>query len=162
MKSQFLYKRWANSQLLNLLKQVDGELYPDQKKAAVRLLNHTLVVDKIFIAHMQGKTHPFSSANTVEMPSLDDLCDSIDRADTWLIHYVSTVELPELDREIQFIFTDGDLGRMTVSEILNHLIIHGTYHRGNVGMILVECGLENPRDTFPKFLHHYDLSRRTA
>ena len=162
MKSQFLYKRWANSEILNLLRQVDGERYPDQKATVVRLLNHTLVVDKIFIAHLKGEVHPFSSANTDEMPSLDELFDSVNQADTWLIHYVSNVELPELDREIQFRFTDGDPGRMSVGEILNHLIIHGAYHRGNVGMILVDCGLDNPRDTFPKFLHQYEPSRRTA
>jgi uncharacterized damage-inducible protein DinB len=162
MKSQFLYKRWANSALLNSLSQVDGERFPDQKTAAVRFLNHTLVVDKIFIAHIQGEAHHFSSANTTEMPALNDLSDSIHQADTWLIDYVSNVESQELDRKIQFVFTDGDPGLMTVGEMLSHLIIHGAYHRGNVGMILVECGLENPRDTFPKFLHQFEPSRRTA
>lgn len=162
MKSQFLYKRWSNSEILNLLKQIDSERYPDQKTTAVRLLNHTLVVDKIFIAHIQGEMHSFVSTNTDETPSLDDLCDSINQVDTWLIDYVSNVQPPELEREIQFIFTDGDAGRMSISEILNHLIIHGSYHRGNVGMILTDCGLDRPRDTFPKFLHHYEPSRRQA
>ncbi len=162
MKSQFLYKHWANTALLNSLNQVDGERFPDKKSAAVRLLNHTLVVDKIFIAHIQAEAHPFTSTNTNEMPDLDDLRNSINQADTWLIDYVSNVAHQELDRQIQFVFTDGDPGLMTVGEILNHLIIHGAYHRGNVGMILVDCGLENPRDTFPKFLHQFELSRRTA
>lgn len=161
MKNLFLYKRWANAELLKLLGQIDAKRYPDQYALAIRLFNHTLVVDQIFIAHIKGEKHSFSANNTEVMPTLSTLSDSVSQTDAWLIDYVSNVSQEELEKEIAFTFTDGDAGCMSISEILNHLIIHGTYHRGNIGMILGDCGLNRPSDTFTKFIHQFEPDRRT-
>ena len=49
---------------------------------------------------------------------------------------------------------------MTREEMLFHILAHGAYHRGNVGMVLSSCGINRPKDTFTRFLHLTDASRR--
>ncbi|TLM77069.1 DinB family protein [Microbulbifer harenosus] len=153
MESKFRYKAWANQELLELIRQINREEHPEQWTMAVRLLNHTHVVDKIFIAHLKGEDHPYTATNTPETPTLAELNAKIQSTDQWLINYAVEFDRLQDNRVISFTFTDCDRGSMSVSEILDHLIIHGTYHRGNIGMLLTACGIPRPGDTFTRFLH---------
>jgi uncharacterized damage-inducible protein DinB len=155
MESQFLYKAWANKQTLGEIEKIDQVKYPDKLIMAIRLLNHTHVVDKIFIAHLTGTSHPFTATNTQDTPLIKDLRQSVEETDQWLITFSKNVSPTELNNTINFTFTDGDSGAMSVRDILNHLVIHGAYHRGNIGMLLADCELERPNDTFTRFLHNY-------
>ncbi|GAA3965253.1 DinB family protein [Allohahella marinimesophila] len=157
----FRYKAWANTELFELIGNISFEAFPEQWTTAVRLLNHTLVVDQIFAAHLQGRAHAFEATNTVETPCLKVLQTSVQTSDQWFIHYVSELNPGTLKANVTFEFTDGDAGSMTREEILNHLVIHSTYHRGNIGMLLNACGLDRPKDTLTRFLHAFEPSRRT-
>ncbi|TVZ41850.1 putative damage-inducible protein DinB [Alteromonadaceae bacterium 2753L.S.0a.02] len=160
MKNLFQYKAWANAELLYCMALISKEQFPEQWTTAIRLLNHTLVVDKIFIAHIQQLKPEYTASNTPETPTLKALGESINETDNWLIQYVAGLNSDLLDKELCFRFTDGDNGRMSLSEILNHLLIHGAYHRGNIGMVLTACGIERPRDIFTRFLHAEEPGRR--
>lgn len=161
MKDQFRYKAWANTEILDVLAQVDEARHPEQWRLAVRLMNHTYVVDRIFAAHLTGTTHPFEATNTVETPTVAELRENISKSDEWYQQYVGQLDHDKLHESISFTFTDGDRGSMTREEMLFHILAHGTYHRGNVGMVLSSCGLERPKDTFTRFLHLTDPARRT-
>ncbi len=160
MKDQFRYKAWANSEILDSIAKIDEARYPEQWKLAVRLMNHTYVVDRIFAAHLSGEEHQFLDTNTPETPTVDQLRESISKSDIWYLHHVGQLDHGKLTESISFTFTDGDKGTMTREEMLFHILAHGTYHRGNVGMVLSSCGIDRPRDTFTRFLHLTDASRR--
>ncbi|MBP3983635.1 DinB family protein [Pseudoxanthomonas helianthi] len=160
MKHQFRYKTWANTQILDALAQVDSSRYPSEWNQAIRLVNHTYVVDRIFAAHLSGAARPFDATNTPETPTLDGLRESIAKSDAWFQEYVERIGGDALDETIAFTFTDGQRGSMTRAEMLFHVLAHGTYHRGNVGMVLVACGVDRPSDTFTRFLHLAEPERR--
>lgn len=162
MKSTFRYKAWANAEILDSIAKVDPSQHPEQRTLALRLMNHTYVVDRIFAAHLSGETHEFQGTNTPETPSLDQLRERISESDEWYQRYVSQVPSSELAEPISFTFTDGDRGSMTREEILFHVLAHGAYHRGNVGMTLTGCGIDRPKDTFTRFLHLSEPGRRSA
>jgi uncharacterized damage-inducible protein DinB len=75
------------------------------------------------------------------------------QADRWLVEYSASADQAELARDIPFVFTDGDRGRMRVDEMLLHLLTHGSNHRGMAARVLATHGLERPKDTFTRFLH---------
>lgn len=160
VRNQYQYKTWANAEILEAIGRIDPSTNPDQRKLAVRLLNHTYVVDRIFAAHLSGEQHTYQATNTHETPTLDQLVKRISDSDKWYEHYVSHLPELHLEERISFSFTDGDKGSMTRQEILFHLLAHGAYHRGNIGMVLSECGIDRPRDTFTRFLHLADAHRR--
>ena len=160
MKNQFRYKTWANAQILDALALIDSSRYPSEWTQAIRLMNHTHVVDRIFAAHLGGATHSFDATNTPETPTLEGLRESIARSDAWFQEYVEQAGDDALDETLAFTFTDGQHGSMTRAEMLFHVLAHGAYHRGNVGMILVACGVDRPSDTFTRFLHLAEPARR--
>tara|TARA_R100000306_G_scaffold62602_1_gene75529 strand:- start:51445 stop:51759 length:315 start_codon:yes stop_codon:yes gene_type:complete len=100
------------------------------------------------------------STNTVATPTLKNLRADIQASDEWFVAYVGDLAPESLREILAFEFTDGEGGSMSRAEILQHLIIHGAYHRGNIGMLLNACGLTRPNDTFTRFLHTYEPDRR--
>jgi uncharacterized damage-inducible protein DinB len=117
-------------------------------------------VDRIFAAHLCATGHQFQGTNTPETPTVDQLRESISESDDWYQQYVAQLDDKSLIESISFAFTDGDRGTMTREEMLFHILAHGAYHRGNVGMVLSSCGIERPKDTFTRFLHLTEESRR--
>jgi len=160
MIKEFNYKKWANQELIDSIAQIDSVKYPDKFRLAVRLLNHTYVADQIFKAHLTGNGHSYTWVNTDETPSLTMLKAQIETCDDWYIDYVSTLNDDDRKRDVHFTFTDGEKGTMDVAEICSHILIHGAYHRGNIGMVLADCDVEKPNDIFTRFLHHSESERR--
>ena len=52
----FKYKAWANDEILTAMKLLDKKAHPDERHTAIRILNHTYVVDRIFAAHLRGSS----------------------------------------------------------------------------------------------------------
>ena len=161
LKSLFGYKSWANSELFALLASLKPE-HAEQLHACIRTLNHIHVVDRIFRAHLSGEKRPFDATNTKETPSLAQLREAVAATDAWYEQYVASVPPARLSEVIDFTFTDGDRGRMSREEVLLHVIVHGGYHRGNVGQVLKSISVAPPRDLYTKFLHQIEPDRREA
>ncbi|WP_434213198.1 DinB family protein [[Pseudomonas] boreopolis] len=126
MERQFAYKAWANAEILDALARIDASRYPEQRKLAIRLVNHTHVVDRIFAAHLSGARHGFQDTNTPETPTVERLREQVAESDAWYRDYVGRLDRQSLHESIAFIFTDGDSGTMTREEILFHVLAHGT------------------------------------
>ncbi|MGL4767263.1 MAG: DinB family protein [Formosimonas sp.] len=155
--SLFQYKAWANQELFVALEEVKST---EKRHAATRLLNHIYVVDCIFAAHLQGKSHAYQATNTPETPTLSDLRQAVSELDDWYIQYVGGLNEDMLNEQITFTFTDQAAGRMSRGEMLAHIITHGGYHRGAVGRIMFSASVAPPRDIFTAFLHQSEPSRR--
>ncbi|GGB05843.1 DinB family protein [Agarivorans gilvus] len=158
----FNYKKWANKQLLNFGEQQLSQLTESDSTFFIRILNHTTVVDSLFISRILGEPEKYSGDNTPETPTLAELRNTMNQNDSWLAQYAESVSEEELQRVISFTFVDGDTGQMSVEEILLHLLTHGSNHRGMASRVLAKNNLERPKDTFTRYLHQAESSRRTA
>ena len=154
----FRHKAKANGDMLAAMAGFENG--SPAKEVAIRTLSHTWVVDRIFAAHLSGAAHGFSSANQAAAPSLDELAAEIAASDAWCVDYVSRLTPPRLGDVIDFTFTDGAPGRMSREEMLMHLITHGCGHRGQVGWMMMEAGVEPPTDGLTTYLHTAEATRR--
>jgi len=158
--SLFQYKAWANQELLHALRSLDPLQQHDELHAALRILNHIYVVDRIFAAHLQGEAHPYQATNTPQTPSLEALHQAVTTSDHWYLAYVAELSEDQRTERLSFQFVDGDAGCMSREEILLHLITHGSYHRGAVGRIMAQLSLAPPRDIYSRFVHQAEPQRR--
>ena len=158
----FEQKAWADAELFAETAKVDGQAHPERRHLAIRILNHIHVADQIFAAHLRGEPHGFTSTNTEATPTLDELRASVEKVDAWYLQYVRSLGSEQLGEVLSFRFTDGDAGRMSRAEMLAHIITHGAYHRGGVGMLLRQSDVPPPRDLLTRYLHQSDPSRREA
>jgi uncharacterized damage-inducible protein DinB len=162
LASLFAQKAWANRELFDVVASVSAAEHADALHAAIRMLNHIYVVDRIFRAHLLNEKHGYTATNTLETPELGELHFAATETDIWFENYVSKIGEHEMDENLKFHFTDGDAGTMTREEMLFHVLTHGSYHRGNVGQILKGMSVAPPRDLFTKFLHVQEPARRHA
>jgi len=156
----FRYQAWANSAFFDKLALMDPATQATDYVRAMRLMSHGYVVAEIFAAHLTGRDHAYQTDNMVETPELVSLRQAVAASDAWYLDYVRNVSPEQLAESIAFTFTDSDKGYMSREEMLTHVVLHGGYHRGEVGRILTQCVIETPWDTFAVFLHRDEPARR--
>ncbi len=155
----FRYKANANDEILAAMRLFDGA--SPAKEIAIRVLNHTYAVDRIFAANLTGTEHGYTSPNPSPLPSLEELSAAVKTSDQWYIDYVSRLDKAELAERIDFTFTDGEPGRMSREEMLLHVMAHGAGHRGQIGLIMMQNSITPPaNDRFTSYLHTAEASSR--
>jgi len=154
----FRYKAWADDELLTRLAGLGSE--SRITGLAIKALSHSYIVDRIFAAHLRGEAHAYTSANSSEMPTLEQLSADIRKSDREYIDYVSTLDRDQLAQRIDFTFTDGATGRMSREEMLMHVITHGMGHRGQVSAIMLLNSATPAKDGFTTYLHEAEASAR--
>jgi len=153
-------KRWADRGLYSAVLQNFERLNTQESSIMLRILDHIHTVDRIFQHHLQGMPHTFRAARSETLPQLDALARSAGEVDDWYAAYVAGLTHSDFDQPIDFVFTSGKPARMKRSEIILHVCLHGTYHRGNAGAVLQLKGLTPSRDSITDYLE--DTSRHPA
>jgi uncharacterized damage-inducible protein DinB len=146
------YKRWADRGLYEVIAEHFDRLNGEDATIVLRILDHIHVVDRIFQHHLQGRSHAFHAPRSDEIPDLRTLTGAATDADEWYVSYVESLSAVDLDRPVEFTFTDGTPARMTRGEIILHVCLHGTYHRGNAGILLQKSGIKPNDDRVTDFL----------
>jgi uncharacterized damage-inducible protein DinB len=160
LASLFQHKAWVNAGLLQAFAAHETGLPAAQRHAAIRILNHIYVVDRIFAAHLQGVDHGYGETNTQDTPSIGQLSASVGETDRWYLDYVAGIGPAALAEKIAFTFTDGSRGRMSRQEMLAHVVSHGSYHRGEVSQLVPSVSDAGPQDLLTAHLHHAEPGRR--
>jgi uncharacterized damage-inducible protein DinB len=145
-------KRWADRGLYEAVGRNLDRLTPEESSIMLRVLDHMHAVDRIFQHHLRGLPHAFRAPRSETVPELSALADSVREVDDWYASYVDHLTEDELQQPVDFTFTSGKPARMRRGEIILHVCLHGTYHRGNAGAVLQLKGLTPSRDSVTDFI----------
>ena len=130
---------------------VNASIEVTQTKAA-RSGSTVHTVDRIFQAHLQGRPHAFTSARSEEAPEFQALAVGAREVDDWYASDAGGLTTHDLAQPVDFTFTSGKPARMRRGEILLHVCLHGTCHRGNAGALLRLRGMTPSPDAIAEFL----------
>ena len=147
-------KRWADRGLYDVVGQNFNRLSSEDAALMLRILDHIHTVDRIFQHHLQGLPHTFRAPRSEKVPGLQELARSVAEVDDWYADYVDGRAESEFEQSVDFVFTSGKAARMQRGEILLHVCLHGTYHRGNAGALLQLRGITPSRDAITDFLEY--------
>jgi uncharacterized damage-inducible protein DinB len=145
-------KRWADRGLCDAVSRNLGQLGGEEATIMLRILDHFHTVDRIFQHHLQGVPHSFHAPRSDVLPPFETLADAIRETDDWYAAYVGDLSPRDFEQPIDFTFTSGKPARMRRGEIILHVCLHGTYHRGNAGAVLQLKGLTPSPDAITDFL----------
>jgi uncharacterized damage-inducible protein DinB len=145
-------KRWADRGLYEVVEKNFDRLSAEDASLMLRVLDHIHVVDRIFQHHLLGLPHTFQAPRSEKIPELQTLARSVKEVDDWYVSYVSNLTERDLEQPVEFVFTSGKAARMRRSEIILHVCLHGTYHRGNAGALLQLRGMTPSPDSVTDFL----------
>lgn len=160
LKNTFNYKEWSDKRLLTALSDIPAARSKEVIHFAQQQLNHMVIVEEIFRAHLQSLPSPHQSTNTLKFPSLQELAARLARSNRWFQEFISDISDEHLQKTVLFDFTDGQSGCMSTIEILFHIINHGTYHRSAIAHQIQHAGYIRPADTFSMYIHQVEPNRR--
>lgn len=139
--SLFNYDKYANELIINAINTAG---LPEK---AVRLMGHLLAAQQIWLNRCMG----LPPAKVELWPALGGGSDKFvqqvaDNHEGW-VSYLN--ELNEVDFEdiISYKSLKGDGYKNQLSDILAHVINHGTHHRAQIGQLLKQAGFESLPNT---------------
>jgi uncharacterized damage-inducible protein DinB len=150
------YNAWANELFFAAVAALpEGEATKPRRSVfrnMVHTLNHTYVIERIFQAHLEGREHGYTARNTVDHPVLPELWRAQREIDRWYVETYDRMEHTRLAEKVRFTFVGGGEGVMTRAEILQHLVNHGTYHRGFVAQMICDVPARPPTTDLTVYL----------
>ena len=146
------YKRWADSGLYQVVAGHLDDLTDFDKAVLLQVLDHMHAVDRIFQHHLLMTRHGYERARSGEPMPFEVLSEQVRELDDWYVDYVGTLPEHRLDETIEFAFTNGAPARMRRGDMLLHVALHGTYHRGNAGLLLQKNAVAPNDDRLTDFL----------
>src|SRR5262245_25964660 len=155
------YKQWADRGLYDVVARNLERLGQDAG-ILICILDHSHAVDRIFQHHLLGRPHGFRGPRSQEKPDFQSLSGSVREVDDWYASYVGNLPERDFDQFVDFVFTNGTPARMRRGEIILHVCLHGTYHRGNAGLVLQKNGIAPNDDRLTDFLETVDRAPMAA
>ncbi len=150
------YNAWANEELLAAVRALpEGEATrerPGLFKTIVNTLNHPLVTDRMWWAHLHGEAHGHEALNEVIHADLEDLAAARAEMDTRIVAYAGGLSAAQLDQAVSFTLLSGAGGKMSRMMILIHMVNHNTYHRGFVVETFCQIPAPLPLIDLPVYL----------
>jgi uncharacterized damage-inducible protein DinB len=150
------YNAWANVLIFDAVAALpEGEATKPRRsvfKNMVHTLNHNYVIDRIFQAHLEGRSHGYIARNTPDHPPLAELWRAQQEVDRWYVATYDAMDDSWLKQTVSFTFVGGGEGAMTRGEILQHLVNHTSYHRGFVAQMMYDAGARPPPTDLTVFL----------
>lgn len=129
----YSYNAWANRKLINCIEQ---QQVNDQK--ILTTMGHLLSANFIWLNRIKGL--PKSEYKLWGEYSLAQLKTMVEEADKQWIDFIQSQG--DFNRLLKYNNYVGDYFENNVEQIMIHLVNHGSYHRGQVAMLLRQKGFE--------------------
>ncbi len=156
LKTLTRYNAWANAELLTAVRALpEAERTrerPSLFKTIVNTLNHPLVTDRMWWAHLHGETHGHKALNEVIHPDFEDLAEARTEMDARIAAYADGLSAARVDETVAFTLLSGAEGVMSRAMILLHMVNHNSYHRGFVIETFCQIPAPLPLIDLPVFL----------
>ncbi|MDO3643016.1 DinB family protein [Mucilaginibacter sp. L3T2-6] len=131
----FNYDGFANEAILEAL------LKSSQSDEAVRLMAHLLAAQQIWYSRCSGSTM-FAGPLWQDDGNINEFASTIKKNNADWLSYLDTLTDAEFDKIVRYNNLKGDPFENKLSDILLHVINHGTHHRAQIGQQLKFAGAE--------------------
>jgi uncharacterized damage-inducible protein DinB len=157
------YRMWADQLTFDAVAALPpgeaAKLRPTLFKTMIGTLNHNLLIDLVWQAHLEGRDHGFAARNVVLHEGLGELWKAQQEMNQWYIDWSERQSAQSLDEIVPFTFIGGEPGAMSRGDILLHVVNHATYHRGWVAEMFFQVPARNPATDLPVYVRHLESGR---
>jgi uncharacterized damage-inducible protein DinB len=133
------YNSWANHRTLEVCAALNDEQFTRDLHSSFRSVRDTLVhimlVEWLWRERWLGRS-PDKYPPVNDFPNLESVRRRWAEIERNLLDYVAALKPEDIDRVIAHKTTAGVPQSAPLSQMLQHLVNHGTYHRGQVATML--------------------------
>jgi len=132
LRKLFAYDDWANRETLAALDS--GGPTPE---SALKVMAHVLGADRLWLDRLRGRKAAPPVWPGFALPACRDEVASLECLwEDWL----DDLDADDLDRTIEYVNSKGERWSSTMADVLDHVLLHSAYHRGQVATLLREAG----------------------
>ena len=143
VRSLYEYNAWANERILGACEKLSAEQFTRSVASSfpsVRdTLAHILGAEWLWLERWQGRM-PTELPAARDFPDLESLRERWAEVSRGLTDFVCKLRAEDLERVHQMRTTKGETYSHAQWEMMQHLVNHGTYHRGQVTTMLRQLG----------------------
>lgn len=143
MRELFAFNAWANHRIIGAVEALTPEQFTKPMQSSFSSARDTLVhiwsVEWIWLERLQGRS-PAGFPNANEFPDLASMRSRWAEIEKHWLEYVSRLDESELEEEVDYKTMSYGPSRDPRWQILQHVVNHGTYHRGQVTTMLRQLG----------------------
>ena len=138
-RRSFAYDDWANREVWSTF--VSAPTVKDPPASCVTWLAHIVAAERLWLARLQAQPSPLAVWPKLSQPELSRQLDEL--RSLWPA-YLDELEHADLEREITYTNSRGERCTNRIEDVLEHVLFHGAYHRGQIASALRAAGLEPP------------------
>ncbi len=141
VRTLYTYNSWANGRVLRACAPLRAEQFTQNVVSSfpsVRdTLAHIMLAEWLWLERWQGRSPGFPSDQFEDLASLRARWEKIDSD---LKAYVRKLSAADLERVVEYKNTKGNAFSNPMWQMLQHVVNHGTYHRGQITTMLRQLG----------------------
>lgn len=141
MKEHFLklfhYNHWANELVLQKIYESGT-----QDAEIIKVMSHIVNAQMVWISRVSGKKE--LARKVWELYDLQELANASKESSRLWYFFISEMEEADLDSDISYNNSLGEPFTTACSDIIIHVLHHGTYHRGQIGKLMRQKNIDPP------------------
>lgn len=142
LRRLFAYDLWANRETLRSLKEASAPA-----PRARRVMAHVVGAERLWLGRLERRRDP--AAVWPEMTLEQCESEITDLSRLWP-EYLGGLSESSLSQQVSYTNSKGEPWTSAVDDILTHVVLHSSYHRGQIASAVRECG-EAP--AYTDFIH---------
>ena len=141
------YDRWANHLVLEAVATLTEEQFTrplGSSFASVRdTLVHALWAEWLWLERWQGRS-PREVFDPAAYPTIDEIRRRWEEVEAHRSELLSRLEQGAERRRMSYVNARGERWEYALGEMMQHVVIHSAYHRGQVVTLLRQLGAKAP------------------
>ncbi|WP_127530987.1 DinB family protein [Paenibacillus kobensis] len=147
----YQYNVWANDRVLQHLQSLPANLFHQEVDLGFRSIaeavGHLAAADEVWFARIQEQAPPPLSARVFS--DVEEARRHRDELQSRMRLFLSNTDV---QKRVTYSNTAGQSFTNSIAEIIQQVVNHGTYHRGNVTTILRSLGYNGTMTDFIAFI----------
>lgn len=137
------YNYWGRDRVLESVSALSSEQYGQTIESSFRSVRDTLVhtysAEWVWYSRWQG-TSPTAPIPPTDYPDLASLTQAWRSIEAKIRDYVDGLDDTNIQDVVAYKLMNGQPGQSPIWQMVQHLVNHGTYHRGQVATMLRQLG----------------------
>jgi uncharacterized damage-inducible protein DinB len=146
MRELFAFNAWANHRILGALEALTVEQFTKPLRSSFSSVRDTLVhiwaVEWVWLERLEGRS-PAGFPEAKDFPDLGTLRPRWEEVERNWLGYLGRLSESELQEEMNYTTLSFGPSRNPRWQIMQHVVNHGSYHRGQVTTLLRQLGAKS-------------------
>ena len=149
------YNAWANADLFEKVMALPADEVTRKREASLESINvqlhHMMVIDNIWLAHMEGRDHGYKDRRGEPYGTLDEAWAERQALDARLLAYLDGLDPDALEEIVEYQLIGSSAGSLSRAMCITHLVMHGSYHRGWTTDMFCQAKAQQPIADLPVY-----------